>query len=98
MGEAANAVGRKASEARRLPEKTIRLDMANGAGLVRLRRDDKRKFRLMARLPRPQQAQRIGFSWRERLLVALVAALLAGLLWGGGGMFLSSVTQDFEKN
>lgn len=52
----------------------------------------------MARLPRPQQAQRIGFSWRERLLVALVAALLAGLLWGGGGVFLSRVTLDFEKD
>ena len=52
----------------------------------------------MTRLPRPQHAQKIGFSWRERLLVALVAALLAGLLWGGWGLFLSSVTQDFEKS
>lgn len=52
----------------------------------------------MARLPKISQARKTGFSWRERLLTALVATVLAGMLWGGWGLFLSGVVQDFEKS
>ncbi len=51
----------------------------------------------MARIPKVLKKQRVGFSWRERGLAALVMTLLAGVLWGGWGMFLSDRVQNVEK-